>query len=183
MNDPSLVDEMEKCAHTYYHFSGVEIWNFRMIDITIDQIKYFIPFKVFKNKNAAIEILDELEEFIYHLEKICTTGTKRFETKDALNKSNLKVYINEILNSNEVILVTSDQGDTVFSTIDTPNFIRTSETRMINHIKTWLKTTVKHSTQISGEGEKDRRIMFEKIHSKFQKAKLEIRSLLDYVYS
>jgi len=41
----------------------------------------------------------------------------------------------------------------------------------------------KHATQISGEGEKERRVLFEKLFSKMEKSRIEIDSLLNYIYN
>ncbi len=55
--------------------------------------------------------------------------------------------------------------------------------KMTAYAKSWLHKTKKHSTQISGEGEKERRVLFEKLFSKMEKSRIEIDSLLNYVYS
>ncbi len=183
VKDEALMHAIDTCAHTYYHFSGIEIWNIRMIDNTLDQLKYFIHMRVFHHKSIAQEICSELFDLLDHLQKICITGTKRFETKDALNKSSVNIYMNEIVHSNEVIFVSSDLGDHLYCVIDAPNLIRTSDKKMTAYAKSWLLKTKKHSTQISGEGEKERRVLFEKLFSKMEKSRIEINSLLNYVYS
>ncbi len=182
LKDRELTGIVEKLAHTYYQFPGTEIWNIRMLDIIIDQIKYFVHIGVFHNKKIVSEILSELFDLVDHLKRICTTGAKRFETKESLHKSNVKIFMNEIVYSNEISFVSSDQGDFVFIAADSPNYLRSSDPRMTAHIKKWLVRTMNHSTQISGEGEKERRVLFEKISQKFLKAKTEIDSLCNYVY-
>ena len=177
-NNKELEYAIETCIHTFYHFSGVEIWNIRMIDTAIDQIQYFIPMKAYKKKQEIMEIYYELDELITHLENICITATKRIESKEMLNKSKVKIYMNELVHSNDAILVTSDVGNMLFATIDNPNFIRTNEERMINHMETWLNRTILHSTNISGESEKQRRVLFSILRYKLDKAKSEIENLI-----
>lgn len=153
-----------------------------MLDLTIDQILYFIPMKTFKSKEVVKRLIQELGDLVAHLQNICDTATKKIETEQALNKSSVKIYMNELLHSNDVVLISSDHAELLFSSIDSPNFMRTSEARMCKHIKTWLGNTIRHSTQISGEGEKERRVLFEVLRNKLDKGKREINALLDYYY-
>lgn len=182
LRSEELTRAINRCIQTYYQFSGIEIWNIRMIDLTIDQLLYFIPMKAFKSRMVVNTLIAELEDLVYHLENICDTATKRIETKESLNKSKVKVYMNELLHANDTILITSDHAELIFSSIDSPNYIRTSDVRMCRHIKNWLNNTIRHSTQISGEGEKERRVLFEVIKKKVEKGKREIKALMDYYY-
>lgn len=181
--DLELLGAMEKCAHTYYHFSGIEIWNIRLLDITIDQIKFFIQLKMFKDRNTVKLILSDLENFTDHLLRMCESATKRFETRTNINKSTIKIYMNEFIHSNEIISVNSDEGQFVFASIDTPNFIRTSDPKFNQHMHKWLENTIKHSTQISGEGEKDRKNLFNNLYQKLDRGTKEINSLLEIYYT
>ena len=169
IKDIELIGAMEKCAHTYYHFSGIEIWNIRLLDNTVDQMKFFIQLKMFKDKNTVRIILSDLEKFIEHLLKMCEQATKRFETRTNFNKSTIKIYMNEFIHSN--------------ASIDTPNFIRTSDPKFNQHIHKWLENTIKHSTQISNEGEKDRKNLFNNLFQKLDRGVKEINNLLEIYYS
>jgi hypothetical protein len=71
LNDEALMHAIDKCAHTYYHFSGIEIWNIRLLDITLDQIKFFIQLNMFKDRNSVYLILTDLEKFTEHLLGMC----------------------------------------------------------------------------------------------------------------
>lgn len=183
IKDIELIGAMEKCAHTYYHFSGIEIWNIRLLDNTLDQMKFFIQLKMFKDKNTVRIILSDLEKFIEHLLKMCEQATKRFETRTNFNKSTIKIYMNEFIHSNEIISVNSNEGHFVFASIDTPNFIRTSDPKFNQHIHKWLENTIKHSTQISNEGEKDRKNLFNNLFQKLDRGVKEINNLLEIYYS
>ena len=182
LRDKELVQLMEKCAHIYYHFSGIEIWNIRLLDITLDQIKFFIQMNMFKDRNSVHLIVNDLEKFIEHLLSMCESATKRFETQTNYNKSAIKIYINEFIHSNEVISVQSDEANFVFASIDAPNFIISSDPKFTQHLKKWLENTVKHSTQISGEGEKERKKLFNNLFKKLERSTMEINSLLDINY-
>ncbi|MFZ1381024.1 MAG: helix-turn-helix domain-containing protein [Saprospiraceae bacterium] len=182
LSDEQLQSTINKCAHTFYHFSGIEIWNIRMLDFTVDQIKYFIQLQAFQTKDHAKTVTNQLFDLLDHLENICISGTKRFETKEELNKSSVKIYMDEIMHSNEIIYVNTNTMDHIFTSIDSPNFIRTSDRRYANYIKEWLMKSISHSSQISGEGMKERTIMIEKMRTKLQRAHDEILMNLDIVY-
>lgn len=182
LRDSELIQLMEKCAHTYYHFSGIEIWNIRLLDITLDQIKFFIQLNMFKDRNSVNLILTDLEKFTEHLLGMCESATKRFETHSNYNKSAIKIYINEFVHSNELIAVHSDEGNFIFASIDTPNFIISSDPKFTQHLMKWLENTIKHSSQISGEGEKERKKLFNNLFQKLDRNKKEIYSLLDIYY-
>ncbi len=138
---------------------------------------------MFKDKNTVRIILSDLEKFIEHLLKMCEQATKRFETRTNFNKSTIKIYMNEFIHSNEIISVNSNEGHFVSASIDTPNFIRTSDPKFNQHIHKWLENTIKHSTQISNEGEKDRKNLFNNLFQKLDRGVKEINNLLEIYYS
>lgn len=182
INDKELNNNIDKCIHVYYKFQGIEIWNIRMMDITLDQLKYFIQLRIFPNKNVVQEIINEMFDLLDHLTKISESGTKLYETSTELNKSLVKVYISELVHANEVIYVNSDISDHIFCALDSPNFLRSSDPRVTEHVHQWLLKTLKHSSLISGEGEKDRRTLIQTIQQKLVKGNQEINNLLNFVY-
>ena len=90
--------------------------------------------------------------------------------------------MNELTHSNDVFFIHSDTQQFAFHTFNTPNFMRTGDPRFVKHTKAWLDFSLKHTSLISGEGEKDRIALLQVIHQKFEKAKREIEGLLAVKY-
>ncbi|MBK7796114.1 MAG: hypothetical protein IPJ64_07050 [Saprospiraceae bacterium] len=179
ISDPELKKEIDSCVQIYYNFDGVEIWNPRMLDCTFDQLKFYIQLGVFSKKSYIDAILSDIEELVTHLKHMCDSAIKNYSSSKQMHRSQIKIYSNEYIYPIELFLIKSDEGKYFFSAIDYPNFLRTSSEKMTSHFSQWLEKVKSHSTQISGEGEKDRKNLFYPIEQKLVLFKQEVASLIN----
>ncbi|MBK7230698.1 MAG: hypothetical protein IPH93_00130 [Saprospiraceae bacterium] len=177
--DKSLNDAILRCRSIYYTFPGTEIWNNRMFDLILDQIKYFVHLRSFKSKNDIVALLDELYKLWKHLETMAESAVKHNQS-DPVKSPPIRIYNNDLISNSETILVNSDQLNALFLSVDYPNIIRTHDKRMTDHSKNWLNQTLKHCNLISGEGERERQEVLQTYRIHFEKSEEEIQALMKY---
>ncbi|MBK9271339.1 MAG: hypothetical protein IPM48_07055 [Saprospiraceae bacterium] len=177
--DQGLSDAILNCKSIYYTFPGIEIWNNRMFDLILDQIKYFVHLRSFRSKNDITALLDELFKLWKHLENMAESATKPNQA-DPSKSPSIRIYNNDLISSSETILVNSSLVNLLFLSVDYPNIIRTHDKRMIDHARNWLNQTLKHCNLISGEGERERQEVLQIYRIHFEKAEEEIQALMKY---
>jgi len=173
---------MDQLSHTYYEYPGIEIWNVRMLDLSLDQLKYFIISGAIRDKNDAIAIFQAIKDLCQHLEMIAQRGAKFMPNDQDNLLGDTSVFLNEIKKGTDIILVKSDHFKIVYSTFDSPNFIKTQNNRFIEHTQEVIDKVTQSSSDISGKGEKDRKNVFMRIRKKVLSAEKEINGLLDFIY-
>lgn len=182
VNDGLLNDLRKSMLKEYYGYDGMEMWNIRFLDITLDQIKYYAHSGIFENKEDILQVFKEVEKLSRHLKKMAEVGHKfQLEKPDEM-LGKLKVQMNELVASTNIIFVLADNFKYVFTTFDPPNFIRSSDDRFCKYTQNWINTTKKHSLLISGEGERERERTFRLMTKKITRAKQELDGILSYIY-
>lgn len=176
--DKELNESMQLCKDIYYTFPGVEIWNSRMFDIILDQIKFFVQLRSFKSKNDITLLLDEIFKLLQHLEKMAETAKKPGAAKET--QPGIRIYNNDLVSTCETILVNSNAENFLFISIDHPNIIRTQDKRMTDYTNRWFKQTLRHCNLISGEGERERQEILQTYRMHFERAEIEIQALIKY---
>ena len=58
--------------------------------------------------------------------------------------------------SSEIIYVTKDDYRIVYHAYDTPNYIRSDDPRVCDHMEDWFEKVINQSILISGQGERER---------------------------
>ncbi len=180
-------DVMQKAIHasieTYFTFPGTEIWHIRMFDITLDQLKYFIHLRVFQDKSTVLQILDDLYDMLDHLNLMASKAMKLKRGQKVDHSAHCKMYINELVSTSDIIFVGSPDMEIVFTMFDTPNLVRTSDQRFTAYTKVWMEHTIRHSSLISNEGERERVELFQTYRQKLDQGRREIEGLRAYKYS
>lgn len=182
INDSLLNSLMKSMLKEYFGYDGMEMWNIRFLDITLDQIKYYAHSGIFENKEDILSIFKEVEKMSRHLKKMAEVGYKFNLEKPEEKLGHLTVHMNELVASTNIIYVNADNYNYVFTTFDPPNFIRSSDDRFCIYTENWINMTKKHSLLISGAGERERERTFRLITKKIERAKQELEGILSYIY-
>jgi hypothetical protein len=160
-NDADLTQNITILRDLYYSFPDTEIWNPYMLDNTIAQYLYLREINVIKTKDDHIFIKKEFSDLVDYLEDLTTKGKKPFNNKNI--EMDCNIYINDINLGSEVILVKSDQYDLLFQQIDVPNYMRTTDQRMVANQFQFFENIKKISTFITYAGEKERLTFFARL--------------------
>lgn len=150
--DPALIDPKahELAAvfvRTSFDFNGTELLSASIIDITLRQITYMAEVARFKDPNCITNILQELLVLIDHMENMANTGL-RFLPDDDISKGrpSYQMYLNELSNSTNLLLLDSDQMDLQTSMTICPNYITTDDKEVFKRSSEWYENLIKNGT-------------------------------------
>lgn len=182
LNNEKLEKMRLEMLHDYYSQDGVETWNIRFLDMSLDQLKYYANAGLFNNKDDIQLIFKDIEKLNSHLKNMAEKGRKFIMDEPEKPMGKLKVKMNELISSTNVIYVTTDEYDIVFASYDTPNFIKSTDRRFCEYSKNWIDNVIKYSVDIGGVGKRERDRHFRLISKKLELAKVELDGILGYMY-
>jgi len=158
--------------HIYRMQNTIEMWSLNILDSTINQIEYYFSIKIIKSKTDALKLCTALFDLVSNLENMATEG-KRITDK-SVAKDSFKLYHNELNFANNTILIESEMINLVYTNFVIPDYLRTTDTRIVKHTQNWFSDIISKSTQISTQGEKSRKYFFETLFIKIADLKLRI---------
>ncbi len=165
---------------TYYNqLPNIEFWNENVLNNTLNQIVYFLSTGYFELPEEAFILCDKLDDIMIHVEKMAELGQKFMPGKEPTEHSpEFRMYYNEISHTNNMLLIQNSLQSAIFTSYDNPNYIISTDARLIDYTLKWFKNIQKSSLPISRDAEKTRREMFGKIHKRIDVTRSEIESIL-----
>lgn len=131
-------------SNTYSKYSTTEIWHPNMFLNVLHQVIYFAE----DLKRESTKLLPAIKVELLSLIDLLDKGI--------LKESNKNVYLNELYFGNEMILIKGNDQSILYKKYDSPNFIRSLDTRICEHADTFINNIISHSTSIS-KGSKRKR--------------------------
>lgn len=148
---PGHVLDLAKAVHDeYLKVPSKEIWTTDTILTTVRQIEYYWDLGMFKNKDAAHEILDELKLMVENL------GSYAESERKGNSGGSFQLYNSEVTIGTNCIHVTINDSSYSFVSFNTINSLSTANQTFCAEIDTWMKNLIKKSTLISGSNDKQR---------------------------
>ena len=159
---------------------SVEMWSLNIVDNTLNQIEYHFHTNSFKERKDALGLCDKLLKLAHKLEVMAQQGSK-VDTHSAHGNggSNFTLYHNEIIYTNNTIMVDSPHFKSVYTTFGNPNFLKSSDLRLFNYTQKWFNDVIAKSTQISLHGEKNRKWFFDRLYRRIETVKQRIELSLN----
>ena len=154
-DDVELTRTVRKLQDHYDSYDSVDIWNKQIFTNTLQQLNYYIKAGVFQSKDQIYAVFNDLKKLFRHLKDVAEKG-KKISFSSGQQKSDMKIYLNEVVISSEIIYVTKDDYRVVYHAYDTPNYIRSDDPRVCDHMEGWLEKVINQSILISGQGERER---------------------------
>jgi hypothetical protein len=175
---PPFLDRLtERIFTSYGHLDSHEIWGMDIIDNTLNQIVYHFESGMLGSKSIAGRLFDELANLLERIEQMTKTGEKLSARKGNSTGARFDLYHNEMLFTNNMILISTDEGRRVFSSFTNPNYISTSDARVCAYIVQWFDSITERSVAISHSAEKNRRRYFGSLRNKLTRAREHIDKL------
>lgn len=163
----------------YNELPNIEFWNENVLNNTLNQITYFLSTGHFELPEEAFVLCDRLDEIMIHVEKMAQYGKKFMPGKEPTeNSPEFRMYYNEISHTNNMLLIQNSLQSAIFTSYDNPNYIISTDNKLIDYTLNWFKNIQKSSLPISKDAEKTRRTMFGKIHKRIDQTRSEIESIL-----
>ncbi|WP_235298434.1 hypothetical protein [Portibacter marinus] len=164
----------------YFRAPNVELWNENIMTNTLNQIKYFLISGFFEHPEEALVLCEKMRMLIKHLLKMAEKGKKFFPGKEVTADSgDYDLYHNELSYTNNIMLICSAHHDQVFTTYNNPNFMLSSNEKLIAFTKDWFDRVKKMSQPVSLNAQQSRMLLFNQIEKKINVTILEIKSLLE----
>jgi len=153
----------ELCLDTFNTFSSIpthEYYPLNMLDNTLSQI-HFLRDTGDVTSKFADQLFAQLLDLTRWMQQAAAVGYKY----DAAGKQGekLELYYNEMLYTNNLILLSNPVQGLLFSTLDNPNFIVTEDVRLVGQMEAWFTLMQKKSTRISVVGERERGVYFQSL--------------------
>ena len=165
---PDLSNIGKQIYQLYQTIPSIEIWSSETINSLIKQIEFFWDSGIFKTKDDALIVCNEVVEEIKMLEKQAELSSK-IVTGCPKDENKFTMYHSEIEIGSNYILVQKGDTKTVYLTIHTFNKMVTTNTPFANETQQWIDNLVKKSTLISGVAEKHRYQFFKRAYEKLDK--------------
>ncbi len=155
--------QLAKQIHeTYIQIPSSEVWTNDTILTTIKQIEYYFESGVFKNKDDAITVLQNLKQMAQSINRYAENENKNEKTKSYQTPFNL--YNSDLVIGTNCIHVTINGGNYSYISFNSVNSLTSSNNAFCEEIEHWMKNLIKKSTLISGIAEKQRFQFFNKIY-------------------
>ena len=172
-----------------FHYLAGEIYNLYLtipsteficlnsLHNTIQQIKYFSQIGNFETQSEAWELCKEISIFIDHLEDMAKSGRKFIRGKENDGpSSSFRLFNNEIIQSNNVCIISSDRYNKLFLTLDNPNTLEIDNSKSIQYVERWFDTMKKYAEPLGKESEKTRLIFFSRLRKSIDHLKYFLES-------
>ncbi len=148
----------------YNDVESMEFWNDYILDTTIHQINFCIKARMFESKEDLDALLDALTQLIQLIYETLQSGKKK-------RKGTLRVYHNNIAQTNTCILVDSLQHKAVYTVFKNPNIMISSSNRLVKETEEWFDNIKNHSSLLSQSAEERRLAFVNLLEQKVEKLK------------
>ena len=165
---PHVVKLAEELLDNYLNVPSIELLSLTIIDNTINQIDYMVNSGNFKNPNDAMTLCEDLIQMVLHIKSMAEKGQKFHVGQQENGRGNYELYHNEMIYTNNTILVATPIGKSIFTSYGDPNFLKTSDRRICDFTEEWFTRTIDKSNNISKSGEKNRNWYFNKLVRKVE---------------
>ncbi len=163
----SIFETGRQIRGVYIKVPVIEVWNKETINSTLNQIEYYYDCGYFKSNEDLLQVFKELKQLINHVKTDASLGYKTSLVHPATeDKSNYKLYINEIILGDNTIFF--DLGDQQVANIthNVLNILTTSNPDFCRETHKVIKNIIKKSNLISVESERERNRFFKNIIAK-----------------
>ena len=175
--DEELLAIGRKILIAYTKIPTIEIWNEDTFYIILRQIEYYWVSGLFENKKDIWILFEKLEAWIRHLEIQAEHGYQFIYGQEPHGQEgHFKLYENEVVLSDNTVLVKTGEIYTTFLTYNVVNLLTTTDTVFAQKIDHFLSGLLKKSVQISASAAKERHRFFNRLVNQINKCKARIES-------
>jgi len=172
-----------KLRDMYCSIPSTEIYSSESIDATLKQIEYYWISGNFKSEKDAVRLCDRLIDLIEHIRNMATYGYKFKYPKGGelpevvINQSfesNFKVYFNEVVHTDNTVLIHAGDQYRTYLTNNGINSFYTSSKLFYDDTLKGVNILLQKATLISGTAEKERSRIFNNYLKKINRLKNKI---------
>lgn len=147
----------------YSKVSSIEIWSDDTVNSTIKQIEFYWESGVFKSKQDALQICNELIIMLKRIAKQAEQNAKTTSISTTSEQANYTLYHSDVMIGNNCILAGNAAFRASYISCFSFNSMFTMHPGFCHETDIWLKNLIRKSNLISGVAEKQRYRYFKKI--------------------
>jgi hypothetical protein len=173
-----LYDIGRQLLSHYIKIPTIEIWSEETISSVLRQIEYCFASGFFARIEDVFRLCDVLEVWLDHVQQQAECGFQfRHGTPCEGIENNYKLFNNEVLVSDNTILVKADGHKTSYNTYNVINQLITTNPVFCDQIENSLRNLMQKSTLISGTSAKERHRFFKTLHEKVRALRSRIERM------
>jgi hypothetical protein len=175
----SLYETGRQLLMHYVKIPTIELWSEETISSVLRQIEYCFVSGFFTSTQDVFRLCDVLEAWLSHVQSQAEYGFQYMHgTEPDGVVNNFKLYQNEVLVTDNTILVTADGQKTSYNTYNVINQLITSNPVFCNQVDKSLRNLMQKSTIISGTSAKERHRFFNILHEKVRVLRTRIERMI-----
>ena len=167
LQDAAFQQMRETAFNTFATIPSHEFYPRNMLDNTLSQVHFLYETGAIDRAFAQL-IIGQITSLVRWLEQAAEQGRKT--PLDGGQGAIFTVHHNEIIYSNNIILLEGKQLSTVFCTLDNPNYLISSDDRLVAYTKEWFDIVRHKSVKISADGERHRKAYFHHLQRRIQES-------------
>jgi hypothetical protein len=162
----------------YIKIPTIEIWSEATIASILKQIEYCYVSGFFARNEDIFRLCEVLESWLQHVQRQAECGFQfRLGSPCEGVENSYKLFNNEVLVSDNTILVSMDGQKTSYYTYNVINQLITSNPVFCNQVDKTLRNLMQKSTLISGTSAKERHRFFNKLHENVKALRTRIERM------
>jgi len=151
----------------YVKIPTIEIWSEETISSILRQIAYCFDSGFFTCVEDVYRLCDVLEAWLDHVQSQADHGFQYMLGRPPEGiENNFRLYHNEVLVTDNTILVKTDGQKTSYNTYNVINQLITTNPVFCDQVENSLRNLMQKSTLISGTSAKERHRFFNTLHEK-----------------
>ena len=173
--DLRCIDLCRQISEKYSMIPTIEIWNEETAFSFMKQIAYYYKAGLFKNKEDALNICEQVETFFHHLKQETELGYKFLYGHPPKSRvENFDFYFNDLILIDNLITVEFEQGVETFLIYHSIEYLSTSNHEFHQKVTGWLDNLTRKSDLISRVSEMQRNRYFLGIFDRLEQLKKQL---------
>jgi hypothetical protein len=162
----------------YIKIPTIEIWSEETISSVLRQMEYCLLSGFFARHEDIFKLCDVLEAWLNHVQAQAEQGFQFMLGSNVEGiENNYRLYHNEVLVSDNTILVKTDGQKTSYNTYNVINQLITTNPVFCDQVENSLRNLMQKSTMISGTSAKERHRFFNTLHEKVRTLRSRIERM------
>ncbi|HFA48895.1 MAG TPA: hypothetical protein ENJ95_07750 [Bacteroidetes bacterium] len=165
----NILTKTRRLVNHYSHIGTTQIWNEYVLDNTLRQLLYIAESQLYDDENDLMLVCKDIGNLIEHLSEMAF-AEKHFKPNGTppCNAAKFSLLYNNTMQNNIFIFMKNKKRKEVYSILNTPNFIKTSDPEITDYIEGVLDGILKRAFPLGQQGEKYRQVYFGKLRARLR---------------
>ncbi|MEM6317729.1 MAG: hypothetical protein AAF960_08665 [Bacteroidota bacterium] len=174
---PMAYEAATQLLESYLAIESTELWSLNVLDNTLNQIEFHTESGSIADHADAILLCEKMRMLVHHLKAMAMAGVKfPLGAKTLEGRSAFHLFHNEMVYTNNTVVVSSDAGKAIFSTLGNPNFLKGMDGQVVEFVEGWFDNIKVKSQPLSRVAEKHRNKYFNQLLQKIEVTKKRLTS-------